>query len=156
MLSLFSDMVECFLKIFIDDFWIYGDSFEQFLHNFELVLQQCAEKSLTLNWEKCHFIVKHEIILEQISRKEIEVDKTKIDVIAKLPKPKCVKDIRSFLGHAEFYRTFIKDFSMIVRPLTNLLLRTCLSLLTMDVILLGRIFKRTYLCTNHFRLVKVI
>ena len=49
------------------------------------------------------------------------MDKAKIDVIAKLSMPKYVKDIRSFLGHVRFYRRFIKNFSNIVRPLTNLL-----------------------------------
>ena len=67
-------------------------------------------------------MVKHGIVLgHEISKKGIEVDKSKIEVIAKLPMPKCVKDIRSFLGHAGFYRRFIKDFSKIARPLTNLL-----------------------------------
>ena len=51
----------------------------------------------------------------------IVVDRAKIEVIAKLPMPKCMKDIRSFLGHASFYRRFIKEFSKIARPLTNLL-----------------------------------
>jgi len=49
------------------------------------------------------------------------VDRAKIEVIAKLPMHKCLKDIRSFLGHAGFYRRFIKNFSKIARPLTNLL-----------------------------------
>ena len=67
-------------------------------------------------------MIKHEIVLgHEISSKGIEVDKAKIDVIAKFPMPKCVKDIQSFLGHAGFYRRFIKDFSKIARPLTNLL-----------------------------------
>ena len=75
-----------------------------------------------LNWEKCHFIVKEGIVLgHKISEKGIEVDKAKIDVMVGLPPPKTVKDIRSFLGHAGFYRRFIKDFSMITRPLTRLL-----------------------------------
>ena len=105
-------MVERFLEIFMDDFFIYEDSFTQYLHYLELVLQRCAEKNLTLNWEKCHFMVKHRIVLgHEISKKGIEVDRAKIEVIAKLPMPKCVKDIRSFLGHAGFYRRFIKDFS---------------------------------------------
>ena len=47
--------------------------------------------------------------------------KAKVEVITKLPKLKCIKDIRSFLGHAKFYKKFIKDFSKIARPLTNLL-----------------------------------
>jgi len=57
----------------------------------------------------------------EISRNGNEVDKVKIDVIAKLFIPKCVKDIRSFLGHVGFYCRFIKDFIKTVRPLTNLL-----------------------------------
>jgi len=122
MLGLFSDMVECFLKNFIDDFSIYEDSFDQCLHHFELVLQRCKEKNLTLNWRKCHFMVRRGIVLgHEISRRGIKVDNAKIEVIAKFPPPKGIKDIRSFLGHAGFYRRLIKDFSKIVRPLTNLL-----------------------------------
>jgi len=57
----------------------------------------------------------------EISRRGIEVDKAKIEVIAKLPPPKCIKHNQSFLEHAGFYRWFFKDFSKIARPLTNLL-----------------------------------
>jgi hypothetical protein len=56
-----------------------------------------------------------------VSERGIEVDKAKIDVIERLPPLVNVKGIRSFLGHAGFYRRFIKDFSQIARPLTNLL-----------------------------------
>ena len=65
---------------------------------------------------------KTEIVLgHEIFKNGIEVDKAKIEVIAKLPVLKCIKDIWSFLGHAGFYRRFIKNFSKIARPLTNLL-----------------------------------
>ncbi|KAG9458341.1 hypothetical protein H6P81_002849 [Aristolochia fimbriata] len=88
----------------------------------ELVLERCEEKKLVLNWEKCHFMVRDGIVLgHKISEKEIEVDKAKIEVIEKLPPPTSVKGIRSFLGHAGFYRRFIKDFSKIAKPLSNLL-----------------------------------
>ena len=56
-----------------------------------------------------------------IMERGIEVDKAKIQVIESLPPPVNIKGIRSFLGHAGFYRRFIKDFSHIVCPLTNLL-----------------------------------
>jgi len=122
MLSIFSDMVEKFLEVFIDNFSISGDSFDQCLNHLKLVLQRCKEVNLTLNWEKCHFIVQEGVVLGHvITKKGIEVDKAKIDLIANLPPPTNVKGIRSFLGHAGFYRRFIKDFNKIARPLTNLL-----------------------------------
>ena len=77
---------------------------------------------MVLNWEKCHFMVHEGIVLGHlVSERGIEVDKAKIDVIEHLPPPVNVKGVRRFLGHAGFYRRFIKDFSQITRPLTNLL-----------------------------------
>ena len=61
-----------------------------------------------------------------ISVKGIEVDKAKIEVISKLPQQKTVRDVRSFLGHARFYRRFIKNFSAITKPLCNLLFKDTL------------------------------
>nr|GEV84641.1 reverse transcriptase domain-containing protein [Tanacetum cinerariifolium] len=72
--------------------------------------------------ENSHFMVKEGIVLDhKISKNRIEVDKAKVDVIAKLPHPTTVKGIWSFLGHAGFYRRFIKDFSKIARSMTRLL-----------------------------------
>ena len=56
-----------------------------------------------------------------VSKEGIEVDKAKVELISNLPTPKCVKDIRSFLGHTGFYRRFIKNFMAIARPLCNFL-----------------------------------
>ena len=75
-----------------------------------------------LNWEKCHFMVTQGIVLgHTVSKKGIEVDKAKVELISNLPTPKCVKNIRSFLGHVGFYRRFMRDFSAIARPLCILL-----------------------------------
>ncbi|GKE27483.1 reverse transcriptase domain-containing protein, partial [Tanacetum coccineum] len=67
-------------------------------------------------------MVKEGIVFgHKVSVARLEVDKTKIDIISKLPPPTNIKGVRSFLGHAGFYRHFIKDFSKIARPLTKLL-----------------------------------
>ena len=106
----------------MDDFTVYGKTVTDCLENLEKVLQRCEEKHLVLNWEKCHFMVQEGIVLgHKVSARGIEVDKAKIEVIEQLPPPTNVKGIRSFLGHAGFYRRFIKDFSQIPRPLTSLL-----------------------------------
>ncbi|GKC83669.1 hypothetical protein Tco_1139386 [Tanacetum coccineum] len=74
------------------------------------------------NWKKSYFMVKEGIVLgHKISKSGFEVDRAKVEVIAKLPHPTSVKGVRSFLGHAGFYRRFIQDFSKIARPMTHLL-----------------------------------
>ncbi|KAH7857345.1 hypothetical protein Vadar_011565 [Vaccinium darrowii] len=94
MMGIFSDMVEQIVEVFMDDFSVFGDSFGDCLKN-----------------------------LRKVLRRWIEVDKAKIDLISNLPTPKYVRDVRSFLGHAGFYRRFIKDFSAISQPLCQLLVK---------------------------------
>ncbi|RVW81872.1 Retrovirus-related Pol polyprotein from transposon 17.6 [Vitis vinifera] len=87
MLSIFNDMVERIMEVFMDDITVYGG-----------------------------------IVLGHIiSEKGIEVDKAKVELIVKLPSPTTVKEVRQFLGHAGFYRRFIKDFSNLSKPLCELL-----------------------------------
>ncbi|XP_027171986.1 uncharacterized protein LOC113771612 [Coffea eugenioides] len=89
MISIFSEYVERIIEVFMDDFSVYGDSFDDCLDNLTLILKR--------------------------------FDKAKIDVISALPYPVTVREVRSFLGHAGFYRRFIKDFSKIGAPLFRLL-----------------------------------
>ncbi|CAA6666767.1 unnamed protein product [Spirodela intermedia] len=122
MISLFSDMLGDFLEVFMDDFSIFGSSFDECLGHLKKVLARCIESKLVLSWGKSHFMVKEGIILGHVvSEGGIEVDKAKKCIIRDLPPPTTLKGLRSFLGHVGFYRRFIKDFSKISRPLTSLL-----------------------------------
>ncbi|RVW84254.1 Retrovirus-related Pol polyprotein from transposon 17.6 [Vitis vinifera] len=122
MLSIFSDMVERIMEVFMDDITVYGGTFEECLINLEAVLHKCIEKDLVLNWEKYRFMVHQGIVLGHIiSEKDIEVDKAKVELIVKLPSPTTVKGVRQFLGHTGFYRRFIKGFSSLSKPLCELL-----------------------------------
>nr|GEV20228.1 reverse transcriptase domain-containing protein [Tanacetum cinerariifolium] len=98
------------------------DSFSSCLSYLDTMLQRCEDTNLVLNWEKCHFMVKEGIFLvHKISKNGLEVDRAKVDVIAKLPHPTTIKGVRSFLGHAGFYRRFIQYFTKIARSMTHLL-----------------------------------
>nr|GEX14328.1 reverse transcriptase domain-containing protein [Tanacetum cinerariifolium] len=91
MTAIFHDMIKKTMEVFMDDFLVFGDSFSSCLSHSNTMLQR------------------------------LEVNRSKVDVITKLPYPTIVKGVRSFLGHASFYRQFIQDFSKIDRPMTHLL-----------------------------------
>ena len=83
MMAIFSDYVEKIMEVFMDDFSVYGSSFDICLAHLSQVLQRCEETNLVLNWEKCHFMVREGIVLgHKISSKGIEVDRAKIEIIA--------------------------------------------------------------------------
>jgi hypothetical protein len=111
MMAILSDLIEV-MEVFMNDFSIYGKTFEGCLANLNKVLKWCQMANLVLNWEKCHFMVREGIVLgHKISEKGIEVDKAKIEVIEQLPPPTNMKGILSFLGYAGFYQRFIQNFS---------------------------------------------
>jgi hypothetical protein len=111
---IFFDLIEKVMEVFMDDFSVYGKTFEDCLANLDKVLKRCQMADLVLNWEKCHFMVWEGIVLgHKILEKGNEVDKVMIGVIEQLSPPTDVKGIHSFLGHAGFYQRFIQNFSQI-------------------------------------------
>nr|GEW64229.1 reverse transcriptase domain-containing protein [Tanacetum cinerariifolium] len=92
MMAIFHDMIEKTMEVFMDDFSVFGDSFSSCLSHLDRMFKRCEDTNLVLNWEKCHFMVKEGIVLDhKISKSEIEVDRAKVDVIAKLPHSTFVK-----------------------------------------------------------------
>ncbi|GJW64146.1 reverse transcriptase domain-containing protein [Tanacetum coccineum] len=86
MMAIFHDMIEETMEVFMDDFSVFGDSFSSCLSHLDKMLKRCEDTNLVLNWEKCHFMVKEGIVLgHKLSKSRIEVDRAKVDVIAKLP-----------------------------------------------------------------------
>ena len=122
MIAIFSDFLGNSLKVFMDDFSIFGNDFESCLAHLTKIVEVCVRKRLVLSWEKSHFIVREGVVLRHIvSGKGLEVDKAKIEVIQNLPLPSTVRDLMSFLGHVGFYRRFIQDFAKVSKLLTTLL-----------------------------------
>ncbi|GKA63671.1 reverse transcriptase domain-containing protein, partial [Tanacetum coccineum] len=92
MMAIFHDMIEETMEVFMDDFSIFEDSFSSCLSHLDMMLKQCEDTNLVLNWETCHFMVKKCVVLgHKISKSRIEVDRAKVDVIEKLPHPTSVK-----------------------------------------------------------------
>nr|GEY63213.1 hypothetical protein [Tanacetum cinerariifolium] len=92
MVAIFHDMIEKTMEVFMDDFSVFKSSFQTCLSHLEKMLKRCKGTNLCLNWEKSHFMVKEGIVLgHKISKNEIEVNKAKVEVIAKLPHPTTVK-----------------------------------------------------------------
>nr|GEV18528.1 reverse transcriptase domain-containing protein [Tanacetum cinerariifolium] len=107
MIAIFHDMIKKMMEVFMGDFLVFRDSFSSCLTNLDKMLKRCKETNLVLNWEKCHFMCREGIVLgHKILKSGIEVDRAKVDVIAKLPHPTTVKGVRSFLGHVECVNAF--------------------------------------------------
>ncbi|RDY02911.1 Retrovirus-related Pol polyprotein, partial [Mucuna pruriens] len=112
------------MEVFMDDFMVYTDSFEACLSNLSKVLKRCIDTNLVLNFEKCNFMVTEGIVLGHlVSNRGIEVDKAKIDIITSLPNPTSMREVRSFLGHADvefnFNQPCIEAFQELKSRLTS-------------------------------------
>ncbi|KAK9928809.1 hypothetical protein M0R45_025929 [Rubus argutus] len=98
-------------------FKVHGNSFEECLAHLALVLKRCVETNLVLNWEKCHFMVNEGIVLGHvISKRGIEVDKAKVELMLKLPPPMNVKEkeLLAIIFAIEKFRSYLIASKVIV------------------------------------------
>nr|GEV88815.1 reverse transcriptase domain-containing protein [Tanacetum cinerariifolium] len=110
MMAIFPDMIKKTMEVFMDDFLVFGDSFSSRLSYLDIMLQRCEDTNLVLTWEKCHFMVKEGIVLgHKISKNGLEVDRAKVDVIAKLPHPTTISRPMTHLLEKETPFVFSKD-----------------------------------------------
>ncbi|GJW14136.1 reverse transcriptase domain-containing protein [Tanacetum coccineum] len=121
MMAIFHDMFKETMEVFMDDFSVFRDSFSSCLSHLDKMLKRCEDTNLVLNWEKSHFMVKEGIVLgHKISKYGIEVDRAKVDVVAKLPHPTSVKGIRIFLDTPFiFSKECIEAFNILKKKLTE-------------------------------------
>jgi len=111
--------------IYLDDLIIFSKTYEEHLERLELVFQRLRECGLKLSPKKCKFF-KHRVkyVGYIVSEQGIEADPEKISKIRDWPTPTSPEEIRKFLGFAGYYRKFVKDFSKIARPLSELMPKT--------------------------------
>ncbi|UYV66261.1 hypothetical protein LAZ67_4001049 [Cordylochernes scorpioides] len=107
---------------YLDDVIIYSPDFPTHLKRLEAVFRCFRESNLRLNDKKCRFAFEELEILGYITSKHgIKPAEHNIKAVRNFPRPKKVKEVQSFLGMCSYYRKFIKDFSKIADPLTNLI-----------------------------------
>lgn len=108
--------------IYLDDLIIFSNSFEQHLERLDMVLSRLQQCNLKLSAEKCYFLQQRVKFLGHVVSKDgIETDPEKIEKIKNWPRPSNPDELRSFVAFAGYYRRFVKDFSKITKPLTDLL-----------------------------------
>ena len=127
--SCFQRLMECVLRslnwrialIYLDDVLVYSRTFSDHLDHLRLVFDRFREAGLKLKPKKCHFGQKSVKFLGHvISKHGVQPDPDKIKAIKEYPVPRKVKDVRAFLGLANYYRKFVKDFAKIAGPLHDL------------------------------------
>ena len=117
----FTDMVDKFVICYLDDILIYSNSLEEHKAHIAKVLQRLREAGLYAKAEKCEFhTTEVEFLGFVVAPDGIKMDKAKVETVLNWPTPKTLHDVRAFLGFANFYRRFIRNYSSIAHPLTQL------------------------------------
>jgi len=120
--QIFRPYLDKFVVVFIDHVLVYSKDKEEYAHHLQIVLQTLREHQLYAKLKKCEFWLEKVMYLGHIlSKKGIKVDPQKIKAIMEWLRLANVTKVRSFLSLVGYYKRFVKDFSKIASPLTNLL-----------------------------------
>ena len=119
--TLFKDELDDFVLVYLDDILIFSQSLQEHIRHIRQALEKLREAKLYARLHKCSFFQEQvEYLGFDVSAKGVSPSPAKVRAIVEWPRPQTVKDVRSFLGLAGFYRRFIKNFSLKARPLTDL------------------------------------
>lgn len=122
--DLFRQYLDTFVVIYLDDLLIFSQNQEEHDRHVRTVLQILQENNLHINLDKCKFDQDHvEFLGLVVTPDGLQMDDSKVTAIREWCTPKSVKDVQTFLGFANYYRRFIKNFSRIATPLRDLLLK---------------------------------
>ena len=120
--DLLFDYLDAFVVVYLDDIVVYIQTLNEHEMHLKKVFQWLREQKLYVKPEKCEFVREQITFLgHKISEGQILMDERKVQVVIGWPAPAKVTELRSFLGLANYYRRFIKGYSKIVSPLTDLL-----------------------------------
>ncbi|KAL0168429.1 hypothetical protein M9458_036651, partial [Cirrhinus mrigala] len=119
--DVFRDMLDCCVIVYIDDILIFSDSFQNHILHVRAVLQCLVQYQLYAKAEKCEF---HQTSISFlgyiISQEGVAMDESKVRAVTQWPQPQTLKELQRFLGFANFYRRFIRGYSVIAAPLTSM------------------------------------
>lgn len=120
--TILAPLLRKFVVVFIDDILIFSKSWAEHLAHIRQVFKLLHQHQFKVKLSKCSFAQKELSYLGHIiSEKGVATDPSKIEIVQHWPTPTSVKEVRSFLGLAGYYRKFVQNFGSISRPLTNLL-----------------------------------
>ncbi|XP_031127721.1 uncharacterized protein LOC116029820 [Ipomoea triloba] len=121
----FRSYLDDFVVVFIDDILVYSKTPREHEEHLRIVLQVLRENKFYAKLSKCEFWQDKIAFLGHVITKEgVTVDPTKIKAVMDWPAPTTVAEVRSFLGLASYYKRFVRDFSRIAKPMTNLMKKT--------------------------------
>ncbi|GBG61917.1 hypothetical protein CBR_g26081 [Chara braunii] len=121
---IFHDYLDKFVIVYLDDILIFSRTVEEHVEHLDKVLSLLRQHKFKINGETCEFGIARILYLgHEISADGLKPDDTKVASIRDWPRPQSVTEMRSFLGMKGYYRTFVKNYSIVAAPLTDL---TCL------------------------------